>query len=137
MVAEITTRPESRIVDLTLIEKVRAQINAAPRVEAPVECKFTPGVMTRKIFMPAGSRHLSKIHKTHHQFFVMQGSCLVSENGVEPLLMVAPYNGETKPGTWRELFILSDCVWITVHPTDKTTVAEVEKDIIQPPEESK
>jgi len=129
--------PESRLVDMTLIEKVRAQIALAPRVEAPVECKFTPGLMTRKIFMPAGSRHLSKVHRTHHQFFVMQGACLVSENGGEPILMVAPYHGETFPGTWRELFILQDCVWITAHPTDKKTIAEVEADIIEPTEATK
>ncbi len=137
MVASITTCQGSRTVDLSLIEKVRAQIALAPHVNAPVECKFTPGLMTRKIFMEAGSRHLSKIHKTHHQFFVMQGACLVSENGGEPVMMVAPYHGETKPGTWRELFILMDCVWITAHPTDKTTVEEVERDIIQPMEEPK
>lgn len=122
---------------MSLIEKVRAQIATAPRIEAPVACAFTPGLMTRKIFMAAGSRHLSKLHKTHHQFFVMQGACMVSENGGEPILLVAPYHGETKPGTWRELFIVMDCVWITAHPTDKTTVEEVEKDIIQPMEDLK
>lgn len=129
--------PESRVVDMTLVEKVRAQIAAAPRVDQTAECKFTPGLMTRKIFMPAGSRHLSKLHKTHHQFFVMQGACMVSENGREPVMLVAPYHGETFPGTWRELFIIMDCVWITAHPTDKTTVAEVESDIIEPLEAHK
>ncbi len=122
---------------MSLMEKVRAQIALAPHSHAPVECRFTPGLMTRKIFMAAGSRHLSKVHKTHHQFFVMQGACLVSENGGDPILLTAPYHGETKPGTWRELFILMDCVWITAHPTDKTTVEEVEADIIQSMEDVK
>lgn len=133
MVAELVKT--FRTVDMTLVEKVRDQIAAAPRVEGPVECRFTPGLMTRKIFMAAGTRHLSKIHRTHHQFFVIQGACLVSENGGEPMMIVAPYHGETKPGTWRELFIIMDCVWITAHPTDKTTVQEVEQDIIQPMED--
>lgn len=129
MVAENNTLYRS--VDLSLIEKVRSQISTSQRVEQTAECRFTPGLMTRKIFMPAGSRYLSKLHKTHHQFFIMQGACLVSENGSDPILMVAPFHGETKPGTWRELFILMDCVWITAHPTDKTTVEEVEREIIQ------
>lgn len=46
--------------------------------------------------------------------------------------MVAPYHGITEPGTWRELFIVMDSVWLTMHPTDKTTPEEVEGDIIQP-----
>ncbi len=136
MVMEISKQPESRLVNLSLIEKVRSQIFTCPRVEAPVQCTFTPGLMLRKIFMAAGTRHLSKVHKTHHPFFVMQGACLVSENGGDPVMMVAPYQGETLPGTWRELFIIMDCVWITAHPTDKKTVEEVEADIIQSMEEA-
>jgi hypothetical protein len=36
----------------------------------------------------------------------------------------------TKPGTQRILYIHEECVWITVHPTDKTTVEEVVEDVI-------
>lgn len=135
MVAELTTPMENRLVDLTLIDRVKQQIMLSPRVEGPVKCVFTPGLMTRFITMSAGERHLSKLHKTHHQFFILSGSALVSENGAPPQLYSAPFHGETKPGTWRELFILSESVWATVHPTDKTTVEEVERDIIEPTEE--
>lgn len=108
-----------------------AELAALPPTDAPVENVFTPGLMTRKIFMKAGSAHLSKKHGTEHQFVIMQGACLVSENGGPNVLMVAPYHGITKPGTWRKLFIIMDCVWLTMHPTDKTTVEEVEADIIR------
>lgn len=87
--------------------------------------------------MPAGSAHRSKIHKTEHQFIVSQGAALVSENGGPKVLLVAPYHGITKPGTWRTLFILMDCIWTTMHPTKRKTVAEVEADIIQSLEDLK
>lgn len=80
--------------------------------------------------MPAGSRILSKVHKTKHQFVILQGAALVSHNGAQPIMMVAPYHGITEPGTWRELFIVMDSVWLTMHPTNKTTVKEVEEEII-------
>lgn len=118
------------------MEKVRQKIAQMPKVDAKVAHTFTPGLYCRSILMPAGSQHLSKVHKTKHQYFIMQGACLVSENGGEPKMYIAPYHGVTEPGTWRELFIIMDCVWITAHPTDKTTVAEVEADIIQSMEES-
>lgn len=109
-----------------------AELEALPPTEAPAKNIFTPGLMTRSIFMPAGSAHLSKIHNSEHQFVILQGACLVSENGGPQVMMVAPYHGITKPGTWRKLFIIMDCVWLTMHPTSKTTVEEVEADIIRP-----
>lgn len=123
-------------VSLDVIRGVDREIAAMPRVEAPAECRFTPGLMSRQIFMPAGSAHRSKIHKTEHQFIVSQGACFVSENGGPKFLLNAPYHGITKPGTWRTLFIVTDCVWTTFHPTSKTTVAEVEADIIASMEDS-
>jgi hypothetical protein len=103
-----------------------------PSVESPVNCRFTPGLMSREIFMAAGNAYRSKIHKTEHQYVVSQGSCFVSENGGPKFLLNAPYHGITKPGTWRALFIITDCIWTTFHPTDKTSVEEVESDIIKP-----
>lgn len=118
--------------EIDMIRSVHQEIAALPPTEAPVMNVFTPGLMTRRIFMEAGSRHLSKVHKSKHQFVILQGAALVSHNGEKPILMVAPYHGITEPGTWRELFIVMDCVWLTMHPTDKSTVEEVEADIIEP-----
>lgn len=126
---------QERHLDPAAMCEVGMEIARMPQIEAPVECRFTPGLMSRQIFMPAGSAHLSKVHKTEHQFIVSQGACFVSENGGPRFLLNAPYHGITKPGTWRTLFIVTDCVWTTFHPTDKTTVEEVEADIIMPMEE--
>ncbi len=109
-----------------------ARLVDLPPTEAPASCVFTPGLMTRSIFMKAGSAHLSKVHKTEHQFVILQGAALVSENGGPSVLMIAPFHGITKPGTWRKLFIVMDSVWLTMHPTSRTTVEEVEADIIRP-----
>lgn len=132
----VSEQNSPEIVGAPLISSVHREIASLPPTEAPVDNTFTPGIMTRRIFMPAGSRHLSKIHKTRHQFVILQGAALVSHNGQPPIMMVAPYHGITEPGTWRELFIIMDCVWLTMHPTNKTTVAEVEADIIAATEES-
>lgn len=118
------------IVGANDIAAIDANIKAMPRVDAPVKHRFSPGLYTREIFMPAGSAHRSKIHKSNHQFIVSQGACMVSENGGPSVLMVAPFHGETKPGTWRALLIIMDCIWTTMHVTDKTDLAEIEKDLI-------
>ncbi len=126
---------QERPIDVSAILAVDAELSTLPEAKTEVLCRFTPGMMSRQIFMPAGSAIRSKIHKTEHQFIVSQGSCFVSENGGPKFLLNAPYHGHTKAGTWRTLFIIQDCVWTTFHPTEKTTVAEVESDIMKPLED--
>ena len=43
--------------------------------------------------------------------------------------MKAPHHGMTEPGTQRILYIDEECVWVTVHPTDKTNIEDVIKDV--------
>ena len=94
-----------------------------------LEHEFGEGTYVRKITMPAGSLYLSQIHKITHPYFVMKGEVtVISDEGV--VKITAPYHGMTKPGTQRILYIHEECVWITVHPTDKQTVEEVVEDVI-------
>lgn len=101
----------------------------------PVEHTFTPGLYSRQITMPPGSRLTSKIHKTEHQFIISQGCAIVYNDGEQTLLQ-APYHGITKPGTRRLLLIPEDaeeaCIWTTFHPNpDNETLEQIEERIIE------
>lgn len=132
MVADIIKSEESRVVDRSLIDSITREMSLLPVIDSEVEHRFTPGLYTRQILMKAGSRYLSKIHRTRHQYVVSQGACLVSENGGPAVMIVAPYHGITEPGTWRQLFIIMDCIWTTMHPTTKQSVEEAEAELIEP-----
>ena len=96
---------------------------------ANLEHEFGEGTYIRKISMPKNLLYVTVIHKVKHPFFVMKGKAtIISDNGVQTI--EAPYHGMTEPGTQRILYVHEDCVWITVHPTDKTTVEEAVEDVI-------
>jgi len=96
---------------------------------ANLEHEFGEGTYVRKISMPKNLLYVTVIHKVKHPFFVMKGKAtIISDNGVQTI--EAPYHGMTEPGTQRILYVHEDCVWITVHPTDKTTVEEAVEDVI-------
>jgi len=79
--------------------------------------------------MPAEQIITTKIHKKDHPFFVQSGKLsIISEQGKQEI--EAPYNGITKAGTKRLIYTHTDCVFITVHATDKLTVEEVTKEVI-------
>ena len=90
---------------------------------------FADGQYIRSITMPKGLLVATKIHLKNHPFFVMKGKCSVySEDGVE--VIEAPHQGITHSGTKRVLYIHEECVWTTVHRTDKLSVEEVEEEVI-------
>lgn len=83
--------------------------------------------------MYAGMCVTSKIHKTEHQFAILEGRCRVFnvESG-ETIELAAGHVGITKPGTRRVLVILEDCRWLTFHPTNLTDLRDIERELIEP-----
>lgn len=100
------------------------------QVSTPLEHTFTPGLYTRKIFMPKGTLIISKIHKTEHPFVVLSGRAAVWIEGTGVVMLEAGHLGITKPGTRRILYIHEDCEWATFHPTQLTDLEEIEKVLV-------
>ena len=95
----------------------------------PVKHTFADGCYIREIFNPANELLVTKIHKKEHPFFLMQGKMsILTEEGIKHI--EAPHHGITKPGTKRIIFTQTDCVFVTVHATDKTDIEEIEKEVI-------
>ena len=95
----------------------------------PLKHTFIDGIYTREIFMEKGLFVSSRIHKTNHPYFILQGDVsVITEEGV--VRLQAPHCGITKSGTKRGLYIHEDTIWVTVHATNKTSVEEVEKDLV-------
>lgn len=100
-------------------------------IHLPLKHTFVDGAYVREIFMPKGTLLTSKIHKIKHPYFVMKGECSVlTDEGV--VRLKAPYQGITKPGTKRILYIHEDTIWITVHtnPDNREDLERIEERII-------
>lgn len=110
-----------------------ALLNRFHKVDCPLNHTFLPGVYMREIFMPAGSKITSKIHKERHAFFVLKGKVRVWVDGSGWQLITAPYSGITEAGTRRVLDVLEDVNWVTIHhnPTDTEDLEEIENRIIE------
>jgi hypothetical protein len=99
---------------------------------APVEHGFGDGLYIRKITMPAGLLVSSEIHETTHPYFVLAGQALVKTE-VGWRIIRAPYHGMTKAGTKRILYIIEDCVWITVHASKTKDIQKIRRKILGRP----
>lgn len=108
---------------------LKAQPESIPPEDFPVKHVFAPGCYAREITMPAGTVVIGKIHRHAHVNVVSAGKVRVlTEYGCEEFC--APYTFVSQPGIQRMVLILEDTVWTTVHITDKTDLAEIEREVI-------
>jgi len=123
--------PEAQRVDM-----IQHALGKLPAVECPLVHRFTPGLYTREIFMPAGTAIVSRIHKTEHPYVVLTGRALVwtAEAGV--VTLTAGAVGITKPGTRRVLYVTEDCRWLTFHPTTETDMDKLQAELTDTPDVS-
>ena len=96
----------------------------------PVQHHFAPGAYAREMRLPAGIVVVGKIHKHAHVNVISQGPVRVFTEHDGVLEYAAPYTFVSSPGTKRVVYVLEDTVWTTVHVTDKTDLADIEREVI-------
>ena len=102
-----------------------------PQAELVTEHQFSPGMYMRKLFRPAGTLIVGKVHKEPHFFLCAKGEIIAwTESGMKRLQ--AGDVIESKPGTKRVTLAVTDAIGITIHRTDKTDLDEIETELIEP-----
>ena len=96
----------------------------------PVKHHFAPGAYGREMTLPAGLVVVGKIHKHAHINVISKGRVQVFTEQEGVLELAAPCTFVSSPGTKRVVHVLEETVWTTVHVTDKTDLAEIEREVI-------
>lgn len=110
-----------------------AMMELPNQINLPLNHYFTHGLYGRQIFMPAGSVVVSKIHLQDHITVILQGKAKVVGNDASSQIIQAPDVFITKANTQRALYIIEDCIWLTVHATNAQTVEEFENTLVENP----
>lgn len=117
-----------------LLNSIGGILASLPQGEYPLVHRFTPGLYTREVHVPAGHLVLTKIHKTEHPFVVLQGEASVWTEDAGVVHVKAGHLGITKPGTRRLVYCRTDVVWATFHPSEETDLMKLEAQLIYPHE---
>ena len=113
------------------VERLQAEMVTMPQAELVTEHQFSPGMYMRKLFRPAGTLIVGKVHKEPHFFLCAKGEIIAwTESGMKRLQ--AGDVIESKPGTKRVTLAVTDAIGITIHRTDKTDLDEIEAELIEP-----
>jgi len=118
---------------LEQINRLQAEMVKMPQIELPTEHYFAGGMYCRKVFRPAGTTIVGKVHKKAHLFLCAKGQILAwSETGMRTLN--AGDVIESQPGTKRVTYAVEDSIGITFHVTDKTDLDDIESELVEPDE---
>jgi hypothetical protein len=131
----MTELVENNVPTLEQIERLQHEVMLMPQVEPVTENYFSGGMYCRKVWRPANTLVIGKVHKKDHFFICVKGEIISwSENGMRHLKEGDVI--ESKPGTKRVTFALTDAIGMTVHKTDKTDLDEIEAELVEPCEMS-
>jgi len=118
----------------TKLEKVeQSMLSAQAEIECPLTHRFSDGIYSREIFMPAGTVVLGHKHKTRHLNIVLRGRCKVIAND-EVKEIVAPCTFESEAGVRKLVNVLEDTVWQTIHVNedDCENIEQLEARLVEP-----
>jgi mannose-6-phosphate isomerase-like protein (cupin superfamily) len=115
------------------IHRLQAECAKLPQLELQTDHFFADGMYCRRVTRAAGVLIVGKVHKREHFYVCASGAVEVrSEHGIRTLRA-----GDvivSTPGTKRAVLALEDSVCMTVHRTEKTDLAEIEAELIEPDE---
>jgi quercetin dioxygenase-like cupin family protein len=113
------------------INRLQAEMATMPQAELQTEHFFSPGMYCRRVFRPAGTLIVGKVHKEPHFFLCAMGEIIAwTEKGM--LKLRAGDVVECQPGTKRVTLAVTDAIGITIHKTEKTDLDEIETELIEP-----
>ena len=116
---------------LEQINRLQGEMSKLPQQELPTEHYFSGGMYCRKLWRPAGTWIVGKVHKKDHFFVCAAGEIIAwSEKGM--VTLKAGDIIESKAGTKRVTVGVQDSIGVTVHQTDKTDLEEIEAELIEP-----
>jgi hypothetical protein len=117
------------------VEELQKVMSAMPQAEGLVTTHhFVPGMYLRKLWRPAGTVIVGKVHKCPHFFLCAMGEIAVSSGDGNWKTLKAGDVIESQPGTKRITYARTDAIGITVHLTSLTNLDEIEAELIEPDE---
>lgn len=113
---EVSVEEQHARIDALELAMLGGHVRGAELAMPGYVHRFVPGLYLREITMLHGMVHTTKVHGSHHAFVVLSGEAWVASPGREPVHYVAPFVGETRPGTRRVVYSPEECRWMTLHP---------------------
>lgn len=92
---------------------------------------FGGGVYVRELRLPGGVVATGKMHRHESMNILVSGTVrITTDEGVREIEGYGVFS--SRPMTKKAVYAVTDCIILNVHPTDKTDLNDIEKELIVP-----
>lgn len=124
---QVVSNPKQKITFLRDVMQDCINRGIGEEIHAPVDHYHTDSLYGRRIYVPAKTTVITKVHVSQHITVALKGTCTVfGENGLKNTV-TAPAVFVTEPGTCRAIYCHDDVEWLTVHHCELSDLDKIER----------
>ena len=113
------------------VESLQQELSKLPQYEPETKHYFHGGMYCREVFRHAGVLVVGAIHKKEHLYLIVSGTVAITDGNGDVQEVTGPYLFQSKPGTKRAVYAVTDALCMTFHAIDATTVQEAESELVE------
>ena len=113
------------------VESLQQELSKLPQYEPETKHYFYGGMYCREVFRHAGVLVVGAVHKKEHFYLIVSGTVAITDGEGNVQEVTGPHLFQSKPGTKRAVFAVTDTLCMTFHATDAVTVEEAEVELVE------
>jgi len=114
------------------VETLQQELAQMPQYEPVTRHYFHGGMYCREVFRDAGVLIVGAVHKKEHFYLIASGTVMITDGDGPAQEFTGPHLFQSKPGTKRAVYALTDAVCMTFHALEATTVEQAEAELVEP-----
>jgi hypothetical protein len=113
------------------VELLQQELAKLPQYEPETKHYFHGGLYCREVFRHAGVLVVGAVHKKEHIYLIVSGTVAITDGDGNVQEVTGPHVVQSKPGTKRAVYAVTDALCMTFHVTEATTVEEAEATLVE------
>lgn len=113
------------------VDALQSELSKLPQYEPETKHYFHGGMYCREVFRHAGVLVVGAVHKKEHFYIIVSGTVVITDGEGNVQEVTGPHLFQSKPGTKRAVYAITDTLCMTFHAIEATTVEEAEAELVE------
>ena len=124
---EVASSPDMR----DKVKILQEELSKLPQYQPETKHYFHGGMYCREVFRHAGVLVVGKVHKKEHFYLIVSGTVQITDGEGNAQEVTGPHLFQSKPGTKRAVYAVTDALCMTFHAIEATSVEEAEAELVE------
>jgi hypothetical protein len=113
------------------VEALQSELAKLPQYQPETKHYFHGGMYCREVFRHAGVLVVGAVHKKEHFYLIVSGTVAITDGEGNVEEVTGPHLFQSKPGTKRAVFAVTDALCMTFHAIEAKTVEAAEAELVE------